>query len=58
MFYYGVNALCFCDPDRERPKYQIREDADTPRNSPKAIGDGNDTVKVIRNIREETVRAR
>ncbi|GLT69696.1 hypothetical protein SLA2020_418270 [Shorea laevis] len=42
---------------RERPKYQIKEDADTPRNGPKAIGEGYDTVKATRDIRgEETVR--
>ncbi|KAK6934240.1 Protein kinase domain [Dillenia turbinata] len=43
---------------RERPKFQIREDGETPRNGPRAIGDASDTVKVSRNSRvEETVRA-
>lgn len=43
---------------RERPKYQIKDDAETPRNGPKAIGEGSDTVKVTRDSRgEETVRA-
>ncbi|XWS52094.1 hypothetical protein CRYUN_Cryun11dG0037700 [Craigia yunnanensis] len=44
---------------RERPNYQLKEDAETPRNSPKAVGGvSNDTVKVTRDIRgEETVRA-
>eukprot|EP00261_Vitis_vinifera_P031599 XP_019072842.1 PREDICTED: germinal center kinase 1 isoform X4 [Vitis vinifera] len=43
---------------RERPKYQIKDDAETPRNGPKGIGEGSDTVKVTRDSRgEETVRA-
>ncbi|KAF3442016.1 hypothetical protein FNV43_RR15932 [Rhamnella rubrinervis] len=41
---------------RERPKYQIKDDADTPRNGPKAV-ETSDTVKVTRSLREETVRA-
>lgn len=45
--------------NRERPKYQLKEDAETPRNGPKAVGESTDTVKVTRDIRgEETVRAR
>lgn len=45
--------------DRERPKYQIKDDGETPRNGPKAIGEGSDTVKVTRDSRgDETVRAR
>ncbi|XP_022753290.1 germinal center kinase 1-like isoform X8 [Durio zibethinus] len=43
---------------RERPKYQLKEDAEAPRNGPKAVGESTDTVKVTRDIRgEETVRA-
>lgn len=43
---------------RERPKYQIKEeDAETPTNGSRAIGETTDTVKVSRNVREETVRA-
>ncbi|XVE80102.1 hypothetical protein DITRI_Ditri14bG0112500 [Diplodiscus trichospermus] len=43
---------------RERPKYQLKEDEQNPRNSPKAVGESTDTVKVTRDIRgEETVRA-
>lgn len=49
---------CVCDVDRERPKYQIKEDADTTRNGLKAMGDTSDTVKVNRNLIDETVRAR
>ena len=49
---------CVCDVDRERPKYQIKEDADTMRNGLKAMGDTSDTVKVNRNLIDETVRAR
>ncbi|XP_015899212.3 uncharacterized protein LOC107432558 isoform X3 [Ziziphus jujuba] len=41
---------------RERPKYQIKEDAETQRNGPKAV-ETSDTVKVTRSLREETVRA-
>ncbi|OMO53506.1 hypothetical protein COLO4_36710 [Corchorus olitorius] len=43
---------------RERPKLVIREDTETSRNGPKAVGESTDTVKVTRDIRgEETVRA-
>ncbi|XP_062011448.1 uncharacterized protein LOC133728045 [Rosa rugosa] len=42
---------------RERPKYPIKEDDDTTRNGPTARGETSDTVKVTRNIRDETVRA-
>ncbi|KAJ7948681.1 Protein kinase superfamily protein [Quillaja saponaria] len=43
---------------RERPKYEIKEDVETPRNDPKAVGEASDTVKVTRDLRgEETVRA-
>ncbi|KAJ6966400.1 germinal center kinase 1 isoform X1 [Populus alba x Populus x berolinensis] len=42
---------------RERPMYQIK-DAETPRNSPIGIGEGFDTVKVVRDLRADgTVRA-
>ena len=54
-----VKMLAFCVLNRERPKYQLKEDAETPRNGPKAVGESTDTVKVTRDIRgEETVRAR
>ncbi|XP_017620204.1 uncharacterized protein LOC108464422 isoform X1 [Gossypium arboreum] len=43
---------------RERPKYQLKEDAETPKNGPKPVGESADTVKVTRDVRgEETVRA-
>ncbi|KAK9938040.1 hypothetical protein M0R45_014800 [Rubus argutus] len=46
---------------RERPKYHIKEDADgdtdTTRNGPTARGETSDTVKVTRNLRDETIRA-
>ncbi|KAB5521418.1 hypothetical protein DKX38_025737 [Salix brachista] len=42
---------------RERPKYQIM-DAETPRNGPKGMEEGFDTVKVARDSRADgTVRA-
>ncbi|XP_027340383.1 germinal center kinase 1-like isoform X2 [Abrus precatorius] len=42
---------------RERPKYQIKEDPGTPRNGPRGMGEGSDTVKVTRDLRgEETTR--
>ncbi|XP_039030190.1 germinal center kinase 1-like isoform X1 [Hibiscus syriacus] len=42
---------------RDRPKYQLKEDAETPRNSPNPLGEFTDTVKVLRDIRGEgTVR--
>lgn len=52
--------ILFADIDRERPKYQIKddEDAETPTNGSRAMGETSDTVKVSRNVREETVRAR
>ncbi|KAK9265764.1 hypothetical protein L1049_003382 [Liquidambar formosana] len=43
---------------RERPKYQVKEDEETPRNGPKPFGEATDTVKVTKELRgEETVRA-
>ncbi|ONI12638.1 hypothetical protein PRUPE_4G176700 [Prunus persica] len=42
---------------RERPKYHIKEDGDTVKNGPTARGEISDTVKVTRNLRDETVRA-
>ncbi|KAL6199133.1 hypothetical protein ACLB2K_028920 [Fragaria x ananassa] len=42
---------------RERPKYPIKEDDDTTRNGPTPRGETSDTVKVTRNLRDETVRA-
>ncbi|KAE8680131.1 Serine/threonine-protein kinase 24 [Hibiscus syriacus] len=43
---------------RERPKYQLKEDAETPRNGTRVVGESTDTVKVNRDVRgEETVRA-
>jgi serine/threonine-protein kinase 24/25/MST4 len=48
--------------NRERPKYHIKEEADadtdTTRNGPTARGETSDTVKVTRNLRDETIRAR
>uniref|UniRef100_A0A5B6YQ28 non-specific serine/threonine protein kinase n=1 Tax=Davidia involucrata TaxID=16924 RepID=A0A5B6YQ28_DAVIN len=43
---------------RERPKFQIKDDAETTGNGPRALGEASDTVKVTRDSRgEETVRA-
>ncbi|KAK8542752.1 hypothetical protein V6N12_015334 [Hibiscus sabdariffa] len=43
---------------RERPKYQLKEDAETPRNGPISLVESTDTVKAARDIRGEgTVRA-
>ena len=36
--------------DRERPKYQIKEDQETPRNGPRGIGEASDTMKVARDL--------
>ena len=44
--------------DRERPKYQVKEDADTIRNGPKSMGETSDTVKINRSSIDETVRFR
>ncbi|XP_043701610.1 germinal center kinase 1 isoform X2 [Telopea speciosissima] len=38
---------------RERPRYQIKEDAESPRNGPVAFGDSSGTVKVNRDSRDE-----
>ncbi|XP_044504459.1 germinal center kinase 1 [Mangifera indica] len=43
---------------RERPKYQVKEDPDTPINGLRSAGEGSGTVKVARDVRrDETVRA-
>ncbi|MBA0783640.1 hypothetical protein Gotri_001324 [Gossypium trilobum] len=53
-----VKMLAFFVLNRERPKYQLKEDAETPRNGPKPVGESTDIVKVTRDVRgEETVRA-
>ncbi|KAJ9537662.1 hypothetical protein OSB04_030395 [Centaurea solstitialis] len=42
---------------RERPRFQIKEDGDSPTDGTQAFGDGSNTVKVVRESRvEETVR--
>ncbi|KAK2968425.1 hypothetical protein RJ640_004431, partial [Escallonia rubra] len=42
---------------RERPKFQLKEDVETTRNGPKALGEASGTVKVTRDSRvEDTVR--
>ncbi|KAK7244247.1 hypothetical protein RIF29_39066 [Crotalaria pallida] len=42
---------------RERPKYQIKEDQETPRNGQRGIGEASDTVRVAGDLRgEETNR--
>lgn len=47
--------LCY----RERPKFQLKEDGESPRNGPIALGEASGTVKVIRDSKGEgTVRAR
>ncbi|KAF7836697.1 germinal center kinase 1 isoform X1 [Senna tora] len=43
----------FLERVRERPKYQIKEDVETPRNGPRGIGEASDTMKVARNLRGE-----
>ncbi|KAF7139914.1 hypothetical protein RHSIM_Rhsim06G0201500 [Rhododendron simsii] len=43
---------------RERPKFQLKEDGESPRNGPIALGEASGTVKVIRDSKGEgTVRA-
>ncbi|XP_042480982.1 serine/threonine-protein kinase OSR1-like isoform X2 [Macadamia integrifolia] len=42
---------------RERPRYHIKEDEETPRNGSVAFGDSFGTVKVNRDSRDETSRA-
>ncbi|KAL4589067.1 hypothetical protein LXL04_001969 [Taraxacum kok-saghyz] len=39
---------------RERPKFQIKEDGESPRNGTQALGEGSSTVKITRV--EDTVR--
>lgn len=49
VFYFG----------RERPKFQIKEDGETPRNGTKALGEASGTVKVTRDSKvDDTVRVR
>ncbi|CAL0310662.1 unnamed protein product [Lupinus luteus] len=38
---------------RERPKYQIKEDQETPKNGQKGMGEASDTMKVPRDSRVE-----
>ncbi|CAI8593161.1 unnamed protein product [Vicia faba] len=38
---------------RERPKFQLKEDLETPRNGSRGIGEGSDTMKVARDFRVE-----
>ncbi|KAI3803492.1 hypothetical protein L1987_31644 [Smallanthus sonchifolius] len=43
---------------RDRPKFQIKGDGETPRNGTQDFGEGSNTVKITREPRvEETVRA-
>ncbi|KAI3815012.1 hypothetical protein L1987_14663 [Smallanthus sonchifolius] len=43
---------------RERPKFHIKEDGETPRNGTQAFGEGSNTVKITREPRfQETVHA-
>ena len=46
------------DIDRERPKYQVRENVDTARNGSRTMEDSSGTVKVTRNLIDDTVRTR
>ncbi|KAL5564344.1 hypothetical protein UlMin_027508 [Ulmus minor] len=41
---------------RERPKYQVRENEDTARNGSRTMEDSSGTVKVTRNLIDDTVR--
>ncbi|KAF5949745.1 hypothetical protein HYC85_011738 [Camellia sinensis] len=43
---------------RDRPKYQMKEDGETPRNGPTPLGEASGTVKVMRDSKgEEAVQA-
>lgn len=43
---------------RERPKFQLKEEGESPRNGPTALGEASGTVKVIRDSKGEgTLRA-
>lgn len=54
-----VLMYVFCYLDRERPKYPIQEEPDTPINGVRAVGEASGTVKVVRDKRsEETVQVR
>lgn len=44
---------------RERPKFQIKEDGETPGTGTQVLGEASGTIKVTRNTKvEDTVRAR
>lgn len=50
--------MSFCYLCRERPKYPVKEDPDTPINGLRGVGEASGTVKVARDGRsEDTIRA-
>ncbi|CAK9175238.1 unnamed protein product [Ilex paraguariensis] len=51
---FGENQpLFYCYLDRERPKFQLKEDAETPRNGQRALGEASGIVKVTTDSRVE-----
>ncbi|KAE8713637.1 Serine/threonine-protein kinase 24 [Hibiscus syriacus] len=53
-----VKMLVFRVLNRERSKYQLKDDGETPRNGSRFVGQATDTLKVTRDFRgDETVRA-
>lgn len=48
-----------CVSCRERPKFQIKDDMDSPRNGQKPVGEASGTVRVTRDVGTEgTVKVR
>lgn len=42
-----------CISCRERPKYQIKDDMDSPRNGQKPVGEASGTVRVTKDMGTE-----
>lgn len=65
IFYLETRIVPFCDgcpfvlSCRERPKFQAKEDGESPRNGIKPFGEASGTVKVTRDSGvEDTLRVR
>lgn len=56
---FEIDTMFLSFRDRERPKYQVKEDQAAPRNGPRGMGEASDTVKVAGDLRgEETNQPR
>lgn len=56
---YSFQKLLHVFSCRERPKFEIKDDIDSPRNGLKPVGEASGTVKVTRDTgTEDTVKVR